>query len=191
MDMFVGYAKTDKNLEVHHIIPFSQCPEIVTLKMNGVTLCHSCHIGTDSYGKNYSASVEKSYGHTNTMMFVIPHNFQAYPTVGNYEYTNNGIMIIFISNMNNDDYHYLVFLHEYVESYLCKKRGISEKDITDFDLMFEKERQQGIWSNKEEPGDDLRCIYHKEHVFATTVEKMMVSMLGIKWDIYNSIVENL
>lgn len=35
---------TDKNLEVHHIIPFSQNPKLELSETNCITLCKYCHL---------------------------------------------------------------------------------------------------------------------------------------------------
>jgi hypothetical protein len=37
-------------LEAHHIKPFSVAPELEHVVSNGLTLCHECHVKTDSYG---------------------------------------------------------------------------------------------------------------------------------------------
>jgi 5-methylcytosine-specific restriction endonuclease McrA len=38
-------------LEAHHIKPFSAAPELQFDVNNGLTLCHECHVKTDSYGR--------------------------------------------------------------------------------------------------------------------------------------------
>jgi predicted restriction endonuclease len=40
-----------ENLEAHHIKPFSVAPELMYIVENGLTLCHECHMKTDSYGR--------------------------------------------------------------------------------------------------------------------------------------------
>jgi hypothetical protein len=36
----------------------------------------------------------------------------------------------------------------------------------------------------EEPGDSSEAPYHKEHVFATKIERMIADELGVDWDVY-------
>jgi 5-methylcytosine-specific restriction endonuclease McrA len=42
---------SEENLEAHHIKPFSVAPELMYIVENGLTLCHNCHMKTDSYGR--------------------------------------------------------------------------------------------------------------------------------------------
>ena len=90
--------------------------------------------------------------------------------------------------MGNDDYHMLVFLHEMVEAHLTKVRGITEKSISNFDIEFEKKRQDG---NVDEPGDDPNAPYRKEHFFATSVERLLAAELGVDWKEYDDAVNSL
>ncbi len=112
----------------------------------------------------------------------IPHDKQRYETCGDYWTDSEGRIKIVVSDMGNDDYAFLVGLHEMVEYWLVKKRGINEQSITDFDIKFD---------GKGEPGDDPEAPYQKEHNFATGIERLMCSELGIKWQDYDGTVGEL
>lgn len=97
------------------------------------------------------------------------------------------IMRFKVSEMNAD-YEFLVLMHEMVEWYLTQKRGITEHDITAFDIEFERERAQG---NVDEPGDHPEAPYRREHRFAENIERLIAAELGVDWAIYNKTVEGL
>jgi hypothetical protein len=120
---------------------------------------------------------------------VIPHANQRYATVGDY-FKIFGNQVFQISEMKNPDYEACVLVHELVEWLLTEKRGIKEKDITKFDKMFEKEREQGKWED-EEPGHDPRCPYRAEHQFAEKIERLMAKELGVIWKEYDLYVNEL
>ena len=67
---------------------------------------------------------------------------------------------------------FCVALHETIEQHLCAKRGISNEDITAFDIKFEKEREHGKHGDNE-PGFDPRAPYRKEHSFADKIERLV------------------
>lgn len=124
---------------------------------------------------------------------VIKHKFQRYPTVGDWFFIKEGpesgdVLHIRVSNMGNEDYENLVIVHEIIEAILCKKRNISEDSVTDFDLKFESERENG---NEDEPGNNPNAPYHKEHVFATKIERQIADELGVDWDEYDKAVNSL
>ena len=112
----------------------------------------------------------------------IPHKEQRYDTVGDYWDDENDTEIR-VSEEIGDDYAFLVAIHEFVEQYLCKKRGITEESITKFDEKFESLRIEG---NMDEPGDDVNAPYAKEHCFATGIERLMCAELGINWKDYDN-----
>lgn len=74
----------------------------------------------------------------NIIIKTIPHKEHRYDTVGNWWFDEKGNLEIRVSDMKNWKYEFLVALHELVESALCKSRNIKEKDVTNFDVQFEK-----------------------------------------------------
>jgi hypothetical protein len=118
----------------------------------------------------------------------IDHNKQVYETVGDYFLDNDGVTHIVSSEMSSWKYEFLVAFHELIESTLMRERGIPFGDSNKFDIIFEKNRKPG---NEDEPGDDPKCPYRKEHFFATNLERMMAHELGIDWSTYDMIVNSL
>lgn len=117
----------------------------------------------------------------------IPDGSQRYNTVGDY-WKENGQENFRISDMHNWKYEILVGLHELVEESLCRTRGISEEAITAFDEQYEKRRKYGVL---DEPGNDPSAPYHKEHLFATKIEKLVANELGVNWEEYNDAIVHL
>ncbi len=123
----------------------------------------------------------------------IPHSEQRYPTVGDYWHTSNKScgykkIEVRVSNMENPDYEFLVAIHELIEAYLTKKRGITEELITDFDIKFEESRTP---ESTDEPGDHPNAPYRKEHFFATTIERLAAAELGVDWMAYSAKINSL
>jgi hypothetical protein len=117
----------------------------------------------------------------------IPHSQQRYPTVGDWEWNLNGLEIK-VSELGNPYKELCVGIHELVEAFLCKKRGISQEDVDTFDINFEKTRQIDDTS---EPGDDPKSPYKREHCFATGIERLLVSQFGINWKEYEELINSL
>ena len=124
----------------------------------------------------------------------IQHSDQRYDTVGDWrerttlmvppapdKQTVRSHLDITVSEMSDERYEFLVGLHELVEAYLCKTRGISEEAVTAFDVEYEAKRKPG---DDSEPGDDPRAPYFHEHQVATFVERYVAKELGVDWDAY-------
>ena len=110
---------------------------------------------------------------------VIPHAGQRYNTVGDWYYRNPFALQVRISSLGNEDYEFLIAVHEFIEAYLCRARTISTRDVDVFDKM---------WQGPMEPGDSPEAPYHKEHRFATVVERMLAAELGIDWEKYEFVL---
>ncbi len=119
---------------------------------------------------------------------VIPHEQQRYPTVGDYWLDENGVWQFRVSDMGNPIYEKAVLLHEFIEWSLTQQRGISEESISEFDIEFEKNRQDGDIS---ECGDSPDAPYRLEHRFAENIERQFIHESGIVWADYDNTVCNL
>lgn len=124
----------------------------------------------------------------NITIKTIPHDKQRYPTCGDWWFDKSGDLQLRISDMGNPEYESLVALHELVEVMLCKKRGITAEQVDAFDMAFEKAREEG---NDDEPGDDPKAPYRKEHFFATNIECLMAGELGVDFKEYEAAVNAL
>ena len=107
-------------------------------------------------------------------------NTMRYSTLGDYYdvvKSPDGFknFLIEVADTHNLDYNFLIGLHELVEFYLCNKRGIKDKKITGFDIEH---------LDAEDPGRLKEAPYHKEHMFAEKIEKLMCKELGIEWRKY-------
>jgi hypothetical protein len=112
----------------------------------------------------------------------IDHSKQRYPTVGDWQIGKAGNLHITVSKMSDQRYEFLVAAHEMIEAYLAIHAGVSPKAVDRFDKAYEANRKPG---DDSEPGDDPRAPYHKQHVFAEKVERLLAAELGVDWQAYD------
>jgi hypothetical protein len=111
----------------------------------------------------------------------IPHDQQRYETVGDWWYDAYGTLQIRVSKMGCRESELDVAIHEMIEAEACRKAGITEQSVTQFDLQYEKERQAGLHKLLEEPGDDDRAPYKTQHEAAEFVERAACSSQDMSW----------
>lgn len=114
----------------------------------------------------------------------IPHSSQRYDTCGDWFLWKDRLDVR-VSKLDDEDYEFLIGIHETIEAYLCKRRSIKEQDVTNFDIKFGEEGRDG------EPGDAPDAPYRKEHFFATSIERLIAAELGVDWELYDAAVNNL
>ncbi len=95
------------------------------------------------------------------------------------------------SKMEKEDYEFLILLHELIEYHLCKKKGITDEAVVEFDKKFEEDRKEGKHSAMEEPGNSPQAPYRDEHVFATKLERLMAKKLSVDWERYSEAVHGV
>ena len=123
----------------------------------------------------------------------IQHEEQRYPTVGDYwrpQVPHHALkrLEVRVSDLGNEDYEFLVAIHELIEEHLTRKRGISEEAITKFDIAFEQNRTA---DSTDEPGDSPDAPYRNEHIFATSIERLVAAELGVDWVAYSDKINSL
>ena len=105
----------------------------------------------------------------------IPKAQQRYDTWGDWYYDNVGDAFIWVScdepNLPTENHMFLIALHELVEMWLCRHRGISQEKVDAFDMANEK--------CEYEVGDLSGSPYRKEHRFAMLIEHLMAHELGM------------
>lgn len=111
----------------------------------------------------------------------IPHDQQRYETPGDWQFAEDGTLLVRVSHTTND-FDFLVGLHEAIEAWLCRKQGITDEDVTAFDVAYEAARPDG---NVAEPGFDRDCPYRRQHRFASAIERKVAVELGIDWIDYD------
>jgi hypothetical protein len=116
-----------------------------------------------------------------------PHSDQRYETVGDWKLVDESILVK-VSEMGNSDWEFLVAIHELVEAYSCAKFGVTEEDVTDFDIAYERDRAEGDVS---EPGDSPAAPYQKHHQFASIIERLLAVHLGVNWQEYEAKINSL
>jgi hypothetical protein len=107
---------------------------------------------------------------------------QRYPTCGDWMYDADANMIvILVSRMGDYRSELAVAIHEAFEAVQCLAADISEVEVTTFDLKFEAERDEGKHKDTDEPGDDNRAPYQRQHLGATWVEREVCSRSDLSW----------
>jgi hypothetical protein len=112
----------------------------------------------------------------------VPHDRQRYDTCGDFFLGPDNWLMIQVSEMGDWKKEALIACHEFIEFLLVLNRGISIREIDHFDINFEGDG---------EPGDDGKSPYHREHIYATAVEKDLACELGIDWEEYSKAIEGL
>ena len=110
----------------------------------------------------------------NIYIQAIPHDAQRYDTLGDWWFdpTGDHLQIRTSKSGLGEDAEFLVALHELVEAYLCKRRGITTQMVDAWDMHH-------AGKSGSEPGDRLGCPYGREHRFAMIVEHLMAHELGL------------
>lgn len=110
----------------------------------------------------------------------IPHREQRYPTVGDWFFRDDEL-VIRVSDLHNWKYNAAIAVHELVEVLLCASDGVTQLSVDNFDTNFELNREE---KNFDEPGDDPDAPYHKQHGIATGVERILIAQFGENWSRY-------
>lgn len=107
----------------------------------------------------------------------IPVKDMRYKSAGDWFFTENGDLEIKVADLGDWRMEFIVGLHELVEVMLCKYKGITQKQVDDFDMS-----EYGL--SLEEPGLDPKAPYFEQHAIALKVEELVYEPLGINVDMF-------
>ncbi len=113
------------------------------------------------------------------LVTTVPHAQQRYDTLGDWVFGSNTLAVT-VSETGDPRMNVLIALHEIVEAMLCLERGIAEPDVAAFDQANPQ---------LDDPGSDPRAPYHREHVFAENIERLVAAELGVSWAAYGEACE--
>ncbi len=108
----------------------------------------------------------------NISIKTIPVKQMRYKTAGDWFFTEKGDLEIKVIDLGNWQMEFIIAIHELVEVMLCKHKGITQKDVDDFDMS-----EYGL--SLEEPGLDPKAPYCVEHMIALKVEQVLYKYLGV------------
>jgi hypothetical protein len=101
--------------------------------------------------------------------------------MGDYYYDDYGRLHIVTYMKDKEHYNEArsIALHEFIEEWLTKSRGITEEEINAFDKTIDEKG-----GNADEAGDDPACPYYREHRFAENIERQVLLELKVNWKEY-------
>ena len=106
----------------------------------------------------------------------VEHDHQRYNTLGDWVWPFEDQGYIAVSRMTDWRHEALIGIHEMVEMVLCRHAGISEQKVLAFDI--------GIGKDLDDPGSSPMAPYHRQHMLAETIERLLAIEMGVDWPDY-------
>ena len=123
----------------------------------------------------------------------IPHKKHRYETCGDWFIDKKGTLVIRVSEEMGPASCGLVAIHELAEVFQCfdgfRMSKKHMKRIVKLVDKFDKHYKGDLVD--EEPGDDPRAPYHKEHSIATAIERILCAAVGMAWKDHDGRVADL
>lgn len=108
---------------------------------------------------------------------VIPEDQQRQEVSGcDWQFDNNGDVVVLVSPLSDWRREVLLGFHEALEAVMCKQAGVTQKQVDDFDVEFDKTHPYDLGA-----GDDPSAPYFRQHIAATAMEVILCQELGVSW----------
>lgn len=116
-----------------------------------------------------------------------PQNMR-YKTIGDWytkqdKETNDEVVRIETVDLGDANMNALVLLHEFVEYLLCTADGVTQEEVDEYDM----ENQDA--QDEEELGENEDAPYHRQHMIADGVERIVASVMEVPWLDYSETVD--
>ena len=100
-----------------------------------------------------------------------------YNTCGDWIWLPDGSLLVNVPDYGGQDNSaFLVAIHEIVEAWLCRKHGITEEEVSNWDKNH---------LDADEPAEVAGSPYMDEHSIATQVELKVCAGLNLDWNKHN------
>lgn len=176
---------------IEGILQYQLSLATITETMTGVTLLHRTGASATVPATNAITPTKGDAMPSAINIKVIPHDQQRYDTLGDWQFKEmeqEGIrweqLDISISQTGNKKYNFLLGLHEFVEAMMCHMVGVTTAMVDSWDIT-------GEGRLLEDPGDDPRAPYHKQHKVATMVEHLVALMMNVDWVDYEEALSQI
>jgi hypothetical protein len=119
---------------------------------------------------------------------VIRHDEQRMPTWADWWWKDDAHypeLTMKMSDLSDWRYLYLGAIHELVEAFICKCKGIPQEAVDQFDEDFERRRVAGEKTAAcgcpitQDPGSDTHAPYRLQHMLATQIEYGLAAVMGV------------
>ena len=110
---------------------------------------------------------------------VIPYKKMYMEYFGDFYWEKDGTLQIRVAQYPNEIQDVGTIVHEFLEAWKLKVKGVSVKDVE----MFDKEHE-----DHDDPGCLKDAPYHKEHMESLYIEKIICKQMGFDWNTYYTIV---
>ena len=111
-----------------------------------------------------------------------------------------------VADTGNWRCNFLLALHEAVEARLCVRHGVQQVVVDEWDQRYAARRARQLFEARasglvdaqfaaevwpEEAGDAPMAPYHREHVWATHVERVASLLLLVRWQGYERVLRRM
>ncbi len=93
--------------------------------------------------------------------------------VGDWFNGENSSTTVLVADTGNDDSNFLIAFHEAIEAHLCRRDGIKEADVDNFDANFK--------GPGDEPGNSREAPYFRQHEAAMKLERYAAFLFRVPW----------
>jgi hypothetical protein len=122
-------------------------------------------------------------------LMIVPVREMRYRTLGDWQITPANpeielpeLIHVFVANLGDDRFNFLVAIHELIEAFLCKQAGITQQVVDAWDLTH---------LESDDPGSAKDCPYMYQHHVATKVELLVMCAANISLVEYESKIKEV
>lgn len=116
---------------------------------------------------------------------VVEHSKQRYDTCGDWKF-EDGVLKIYISDLKDERYNFLVAIHELIEAVLCDNDGITTEQVDTYDMNHQDDKL-GSDCFSDHPNSPIFL----RHGDALSIEWLLARLMNVDWKDYSKRIGDL